>query len=45
MKRLQEALGESKAADRIQEGPWWDIVMKVLSEQNGVIQKYLVPKC
>jgi hypothetical protein len=31
MKRLQDALGKSKAADRIQDGPWWDIVMKELN--------------
>ena len=31
MRRLQDALGESKAADGIQEGPWWDIVMKELN--------------
>jgi hypothetical protein len=31
MKRLQDALGESKAADKIQEEPWWNIVMKELN--------------
>ncbi len=31
MKRLQDALGESKAADRIEEEPWWNIVMKELN--------------
>lgn len=31
MRRLQNALGENKAADRIKEEPWWNIVMKELN--------------
>jgi hypothetical protein len=31
MRRLQDALGESKAADRIEEESWWNIVMKELN--------------
>lgn len=32
MKRIEEKIGEIKAADQIQEGPWLDIVMKELNE-------------
>jgi hypothetical protein len=28
MKQIEEAIGEAKAADRIIEGPWFDVVMR-----------------
>jgi hypothetical protein len=32
MNQIEEAIGEAKAADRIIEGPWFDVVMRRLSE-------------
>ena len=32
MRRIEEKLGEIRAADRIQEGPWLDVVMKERNE-------------
>ena len=32
VKRINEKIGEIKAADRIQEDPWWNTVVKVLNE-------------
>ncbi|MGA7898955.1 MAG: hypothetical protein WCA39_08865 [Nitrososphaeraceae archaeon] len=31
MKRIEDKIGESKAADRIDEGSWWNIVVKELN--------------
>src|SRR5436853_7629570 len=32
MKQIEEAIGEAKAADRIIEGPWFDVVMRRLND-------------
>jgi hypothetical protein len=32
MRRIEGALGQIKAADRIQEGPWFDVVVKQLND-------------
>ena len=31
MKRIEDKIGEAKAADRIDEGSWWNIVVKELN--------------
>jgi hypothetical protein len=33
-KRLEEKLGETKSADQITEGLWWDVVMNELNEMS-----------
>ena len=32
MKRIQVKIGEIKAADKIEEGPWWNTMVKELNE-------------
>ena len=36
--RLQIKIGETKSADRIIEGPWWDIVMRELNQTSLELQ-------
>jgi hypothetical protein len=39
--RLQKMLGETDSADKILEGPWWDVVVKELNHLSYYCARYL----
>lgn len=40
-KRIEEKLGETDSADKILEGPWWDVVVKELNHMSYYCAKQL----
>jgi hypothetical protein len=39
MKRIQSALEKSKAADKIQESPWQEVIVRELNEISKIVQR------